>query len=196
MDDNYFCRSTAVLTARASLRPGAPSRPRGSRSAEGHGRAGQAVEEMSEGKAITTAASAAAMSERTAYAWKAGALPSETTTARTWRTRPDPFAEVWKTDVVPLLVADEHAVLEATPVLAELRRRHGGTYEDGQLRTMQRRIQEWLRLAPHRPRRHEASGCRRSRRSLNARRARWDRSTFPRGLRGSSATSPSPSCPR
>ena len=43
--DNYSCRSVAVLTARARLRLGAPGRPRGSRSPDGHGRAGQAFEE-------------------------------------------------------------------------------------------------------------------------------------------------------
>lgn len=77
-----------------------------------------------------------------AYSWKQGALPSETKTPRAWRTRPDPFAAVWVTDVVPLLEADEHGVLEAKPVVAELRRRHGDKYNDGHLRTMQRRLQD------------------------------------------------------
>jgi len=86
------------------------------------------------------------MSERSAYAWKDGALPSETKTPRTWRTRPDPFAAIWNTDVVPLLEADEHGALEATTVLAELRRRHGDAYGDSHLRTMQRRIHEWRAL--------------------------------------------------
>ncbi len=101
---------------------------------------------MAEGKTTATAASAAAMSERSAYAWKQGALPSETKTPRTWRTRPDPFAAVWTTDVEPLLAADEHGVLEATTLLAELRRRHGDQYDEAQLRTMQRRLQEWRAL--------------------------------------------------
>ncbi|WP_437780398.1 hypothetical protein [Sorangium sp. So ce1097] len=58
-----------------------------------------------EGKTLEAAAAAAGMSERTARTWQRGPLPSETKQARTWRTRPDPFAEVWTTEVEPLLVA-------------------------------------------------------------------------------------------
>ena len=69
---------------------------------------------MAEGKTIPSAAAAAGMSERSAHTWKKGALPSETETPRTWRTRPDPFAAIWETDVVPLLESDGQGVLEGT----------------------------------------------------------------------------------
>jgi Mu transposase, C-terminal domain len=101
---------------------------------------------MAEGKTIVSAAAAAGMSERSAYAWKQGALPSETRGPRTWRTRPDPFASVWDSEVVPLLVADTAGVLEGTTVIAELQRRHGDNYGLGQLRTLQRRMHEWRAL--------------------------------------------------
>jgi len=101
---------------------------------------------MAEGKTIAAAAAAAAMSERSAYAWKQGALPSETKGPRAWRTRPDPFASVWESEVVPLLVADTAGELEATTVIAELRRRHDDNYGPGQLRTLQRRMHEWRAL--------------------------------------------------
>ena len=101
---------------------------------------------MDEGKTVATAAAAAGMSERSAYTWKEGALPSEAKEPRTWRTRADPFAAVWTTDVVPLLEADEQGVLEATTVLEELRRRHGDAYGDTLLRTLQRRIHDWRAL--------------------------------------------------
>ena len=65
-----------------------------------------------EGKTLASAAAAAAMSDRTARTWKDGLLPSQTKEARDWRTRPDPFSEVWDTDVVPLLEADETGRLE------------------------------------------------------------------------------------
>lgn len=58
---------------------------------------------MAEGKTMASAAAAAAMSERSAYTWREGALPSETKSPRTWRTRPDPFSSVWTSEVVPLL---------------------------------------------------------------------------------------------
>jgi hypothetical protein len=101
---------------------------------------------MKEGKTSATAAAAAAMSERTAYTWKAGALPSETKGERSWRTRPDPFVAVWESEVMPLLKTDEGSELEAKTILEELRRRHGEAYSMGQLRTLQRRVHEWRAL--------------------------------------------------
>jgi hypothetical protein len=98
---------------------------------------------MTEGKTIAAAAAAAGMSERSAHTWKEGRLPSEAKEPRAWRTREDPFAAVWETEVVPLLRADAEGVLEATTVLAELRRRHGDTYRAASLRTLQRRMQQW-----------------------------------------------------
>ena len=58
------------------------------------------------GKALTAAAAAAGMSERTARTWQRGALPSTAQGPRRWRTREDPFADVWQSEVVPQLVAD------------------------------------------------------------------------------------------
>lgn len=101
---------------------------------------------VAEGKTIATAAAAAGMSERSAYAWKHGALPSDTKSPRTWRTRADPFDEVWDTELVPLLVADKDGVLEATTLIADLQKRHGDRYGLGQLRTLQRRVHEWRAL--------------------------------------------------
>jgi hypothetical protein len=101
---------------------------------------------MSEGKTIASAAAAAGICERSAYTWKQGALPSESKDPRAWRTRPDPFAGVWESEVVPLLEADDHGVLEGTTVLAELRRRHGQQYGLSLLRTLQRRMHEWRAL--------------------------------------------------
>lgn len=101
---------------------------------------------VAEGKTIATAAAAAGMSERSAYAWKQGALPSDTKSPRAWRTRADPFHEVWDAELVPLLKADEHGELEATTLIADLRKRHGSRYGLGQLRTLQRRVHEWRAL--------------------------------------------------
>ena len=94
---------------------------------------------MAEGKTIASGAAAAGISERSAYSWKQGALPSDTRTPRAWRTRPDPFAAIWQSDIVPLLVADEHGVLEGTTILAELRRRHGEAYGGAHLVRSQHR---------------------------------------------------------
>ncbi len=65
---------------------------------------------------------------------------------RSWRTRPDPFAAIWQTEVVPLLTSDEGSALEGPTILAELRRRHGEAYGAHLLRTLQRRLHEWRAL--------------------------------------------------
>ena len=96
-----------------------------------------------ESKTLEAAASAAGMSERTARTWQRGPLPSATKEPRTWRTRPDPFVEVWSTEIEPLLVADKEGKLEAKTIFAEICRKNPGDYEPGQLRTLQRRVREW-----------------------------------------------------
>lgn len=99
-----------------------------------------------EGKSQETAAAIAGMSVRTARTWEAGPLPSQVERRRGWRTRPDPFAEVWDTDVEPLLVADEHGRLEAKTLMEELIDRHPEQFSMSQLRTMQRRVRDWRAL--------------------------------------------------
>ena len=97
-----------------------------------------------EGKTQELAAAAAGMSVRSARKWEKGPLPSESKAKRrTWRTRDDPFGEVWDSEVVPLLEADEKGVLEATTILAELQERHPDDFKQGQLRTLQRRLRDW-----------------------------------------------------
>ena len=95
---------------------------------------------------LEAAAAAAGMSERTARGWQSGALPSEKKKAHTWRTRSDPFAEVWATEIEPLLEADKEGKLEAKTIFEELCRRRPGRFEAGQLRTLQRRVREWRAL--------------------------------------------------
>lgn len=96
-----------------------------------------------EDNTLEAAAAAAGMSVRTARTWASGALPSHAKKPRDWRTRPDPFVEVWPTDIEPLLVADEDGGLEAKTVFAELVRRYPNRFEIGQLRTLQRRFRDW-----------------------------------------------------
>jgi len=99
-----------------------------------------------EGKKQETAAAAAAMSVRSARKWQRGSLPTETKKPRTWRTREDPFAEVWDRELVPLLGTDEKGVLQATTLLGWLQDKHPGKYDEGLLRTLQRRLRDWRAL--------------------------------------------------
>ena len=99
-----------------------------------------------ESKTQEAAAAAAGMSTRTARRWENGSLPSEKRKARSWRTRPDPFAAVWEPEVAPLLERDDKGVLEAKTIIEHLLERHPGQFSLGQVRTLQRRIRDWRAL--------------------------------------------------
>ena len=95
------------------------------------------------GKTQAAAAAASSMSLRTAREWDSGPMPTATKQPRDWRTRPDPFAAVWLTDVEPLLRSDLKGVLEAKIVLEVLRQRYPDQFQPGQARTLQRRFRDW-----------------------------------------------------
>ena len=88
-----------------------------------------------------TAAAKAGMSEPTARKYlRLGKLPSETKKPQTWRTRKDPFADVW--DEVKAFL-EVNPGLEVKALFEELQRRHPGKFQPGQLRTLQRRVKQW-----------------------------------------------------
>ena len=95
------------------------------------------------GKTLAAAAAAAGMSERTARRWQEGTLPSAAQAVRPWRTREDPFADVWESEVVPQLAADTDGRLQVLTLFTALCRRHPGRFQSGQLRTLQRRVRAW-----------------------------------------------------
>jgi hypothetical protein len=99
------------------------------------------------GEPLSTAALKAGMSENTARHYRGSPqLPSEVRAARpprTWRTREDPFAEVWPEVAERLAV---HPGLQANTLFAELQRRNPGQFQDGQLRTFQRKVKTWRAL--------------------------------------------------
>ena len=97
-----------------------------------------------EGKTQQAAAAASATSERSVRRWQRGALPSERSRNRSgWRTRPDPFADVWESDIEPLLRSDPEGELSATTILEWLDERHPGRFGSSHLRTLQRRIRDY-----------------------------------------------------
>lgn len=96
---------------------------------------------METGTNLRQAALRTGMDEKTARKYgKAGLVPSQSRKAHGWRTRTDPFAEVWQEVEGQLEGAPG---LEAKTVFEELQRRDPGKYEEGQLRTLQRRIKGW-----------------------------------------------------
>ena len=74
---------------------------------------------------------------------KLGKLPSEVRPDHDWRTRADPFAEVWPWVVEQLSL---NPGLEAKTLLEALQREHPGRFADGQLRTLQRQVKRWRGL--------------------------------------------------
>lgn len=101
---------------------------------------------MAEGKTQEAAAAVADMSVRTAREWQTGPLPSEVKRPRDWRTRADPFEEVWGETIEPLLRADSKGELEAKTLMQLLVRKQPEQFSMGQLRTMQRRVRDWRAL--------------------------------------------------
>jgi len=69
-----------------------------------------------------------------------GELPSDLKQARGYRTRPDPFEKDWAEVEKKLKEAPE---LEAKTLFEWLCERDGVEYQEGQLRTLQRRISNW-----------------------------------------------------
>ena len=95
-------------------------------------------------KTLAVAAAKAGMDEKTARKYlRSGKLPSETKAPHTWRTRKDPFADVWEEVRAKLEV---NPGLEAKTLFEDLQRRYPGRFQDGQLRTMQRRVKRWRAL--------------------------------------------------
>ncbi|MCU0689831.1 MAG: hypothetical protein MUF54_00380 [Polyangiaceae bacterium] len=86
------------------------------------------------------------MSDRTTRTWQHGSLPSQSKQGRTWRTREGPLAEVWESEVAPLLRQDEQSQLQATTILQALEHKHPGQYGPSALRTLQRRMGDWRSL--------------------------------------------------
>ena len=94
---------------------------------------------------LAIAAAKAGMDEKTARKYRdAGQLPSQMKMEHTWRTRPDPFEQVWP-DLVEMLGVNDG--LEAKTLFDFLQREHPGRFPDGQLRTLQRRVKVWRALA-------------------------------------------------
>lgn len=87
------------------------------------------------------AAMKAGMDEKTARKYRRkGKLPSELKREHTWKTRKDPFEDVWNSIKSMLEI---NPGLEAKTLFEDLQRRMPGRFADGQLRTLQRRIKRW-----------------------------------------------------
>ena len=95
----------------------------------------------SENKGQITAAAMAGISERTGRDIEKGLRQDPRDTERLWRTRKDPLASVWDSELVPLL--EKAPGLCALTLLEHLQYQHPEQYPDNLLRTLQRRVKKW-----------------------------------------------------
>jgi hypothetical protein len=96
---------------------------------------------MSENKPLYISAQQAGICENTARKYVQNQrFPSDLKQAHTWRTRSDPFAEVWP-QVEGVLSKEPH--FEAKSAFEWLQREYPGKFSDNQLRTLQRRFHWW-----------------------------------------------------
>jgi hypothetical protein len=99
---------------------------------------------INEEETLAAAAAKAGVDEKTARKWRdCGMLPSESKVEHSWRTRPDPFEEVWEEVRAKLTV---NPGFEAKTLFEDLQRRYPGRFLDGQIRSLQRRIKAWRAL--------------------------------------------------
>ena len=96
---------------------------------------------LGSGMNLQQAAVVAGMSLPTARKYfRGGRMPSEMKETRTWRTRENPFSEVWA-EIEAILRQEPR--LKAKTIFEELQAKHPGRFQDGQLRTLQRQIRQW-----------------------------------------------------
>lgn len=102
------------------------------------------MKERKAGNSQETAAAKAGMSERSGRRIEKGELQPGCKRPRDWRTRTDPFAEVWALELEPLLA--KNPKLTPITLFEKLQKEHPGEYPDSKLRTLQRRVSEWKAL--------------------------------------------------
>ena len=94
-------------------------------------------------KSLAVAAAKAGMDEETARKYhKLGRLPSQIKKDHTWKTRKNPFEHVW-TEAIEFLW---NPGIEAKSIFRHLQRKYPGRFQDGQLRTFQRKVKRWRGL--------------------------------------------------
>ncbi len=93
-----------------------------------------------DGKSQVVAAAKAGFSERSARNIQKRDF-QEAKKERNWRTKKDPFEEVWDSELVPML--ERSPKLQALTLLYHLQDKYEDQFPDGQLRTLQRRVRNW-----------------------------------------------------
>ncbi len=101
------------------------------------------LKELNCGSTLEQAALKSGMSIKTARKYRNGDAIQDLKTEHTWKTRKDPFEEDWVVVTEFLELSD---ALEAKTLFEYLQRENPGRYQDGQLRTLQRKVRDWKAL--------------------------------------------------
>jgi len=96
---------------------------------------------INQNKMLKTTTAKAGMSEKTARKYRrSGKLPGQCKPIHDWKTHEDVFEDDrrWVQDFL-----ETNSGLEAKTMFEALQRKYPGKYQDGQLRTFQRRVKQW-----------------------------------------------------
>jgi hypothetical protein len=96
-----------------------------------------------EGTPQKQASAKAGLSESSGRRIDKGNLPKKKA-PRHWRTRKDPFADVWKSEILPLL--EKAPNLTPTTLFEDLQDRHPGRFPNKHKRSFQRQVKKWKAL--------------------------------------------------
>lgn len=97
-----------------------------------------------EGYIQLTAAAKAGISERSGRRIEKGEIIPGIKAKRHWRTRKDPFAGVWESEIVPML--EEKFKLQPLTLFEHLNKKYPGKFQGSTLRTFQRKVKKWKAL--------------------------------------------------
>lgn len=91
-----------------------------------------------------TASAKAGISERSGRRIEKGEITPGDKPIRHWRTRKDPFKNVWKNEVVPML--EENFKLQPLTLFEHFAIKYPKDFQNSKLRTFQRRVKKWKAL--------------------------------------------------
>lgn len=94
-----------------------------------------------QGKQQITAAAMMGISERSGRRIEKGEILPDQKSKRHWRTRKDPFAEIWESEIIPKLSTTPD--LQPKTLFEHLQKEYPGKYDNSKERTFQRKVKKW-----------------------------------------------------
>ena len=101
------------------------------------------MKQRNQGDTQSQASAKSGISDRSGRRIDNGVIPRNKQ-ARHWRTRKDPFAAVWESEILPLL--EKEPGLMPITLFEDLQDRYPGRFPNKRKRTFQRRVKAWRAL--------------------------------------------------